>query len=197
MTTNHKKTRMYTKAILFSVCALPITLSLNSCNSEDEYYDVANNYTLAKQKITRSVENDLTPQKPQDDPTMYYKDGSKTYEVRYEGINLLVTFTWDFGRWDIICPKADVKELPNTGGYKTYKDVLGNDYYVKNIEFTSYQYETGPQIHDDKIEIPDFRIYFRRCVEEKTPNGYIYKLCETETKLNPISVSIKEFRIKQ
>lgn len=49
MTTNHKKTRMYTKAILFSVCALPITLSLNSCNSEDEYYDVANNYTLAKQ----------------------------------------------------------------------------------------------------------------------------------------------------
>lgn len=125
---------------------------------------------------------------------MYFEGGTKTCEIRYNGINLSATFSWPTGRWNLIHPSVNIQFISYTGGYKSYFDIMGDEYHVNEYEYVTFKHERRPEIHENTITIPDFRIYYKKCIEEQTANGTIYKLGKQESDPCPISIDISEYR---
>lgn len=106
------------KATMLSVFAITTTATISllcSCNDEEEYYQNGN-YTLARKRMTRSVEgldDGENASKPKDDPTMYYDGGDIDKEIIIKGLRITFNISWPEGRWNFIKPHLTLVSCDN------------------------------------------------------------------------------------
>lgn len=150
-----------------------------------------------KKRVTRSYSDgpdDDTPQTPTDDPSMYYNGGSKDVEISLDGLRLTYKFSWRGGRWNLIRPQFQFVSCDNQGGYQEYTDQNNVKHQVNNIEYISYETNSGPQVHNNSIEVIDLIISYRRCASKNVKGKTVYELGPIEKKSSPISISLEEYR---
>ncbi len=166
-------------AIFATMFVAATVIMLASCSQDDEFYEDG--------LFTRA--DGIMPRGPE----TRYERGSCMKEIAYEGLRIDFEVSWNSGMWVEIRPKVTYLGYRNAGGYQTYTDSLGIERKVPNIEYVTYLTESGPQIHFNKITIPDFRIYIRRAARIELGNGlYKYELGDTVPVLRDFEVNIPD-----
>lgn len=189
----NKKT--FIGGVFAAVAAIVAASSFISCSSDDEYYENGN-YTLANKRMTRSgIEGDDVPVTPPDN-LLSYAPGSTTHEVSFEGLRVLFHVSWSGGNWKTMGVTVSQGEVVNMGGYQEYWDEHNVYHKVNNIEFSSIEWDSKEQVHNDCIYISDMRIEYSKCERFKMENGGIgYRMGSGQSSLIPFSVDISNYRI--